>query len=290
MKKAVISDIKRFAVHDGNGIRTTVFLKGCPLKCVWCHNPEGISFQPQIAYYEHKCVGCGKCVKICPPKAHEIKNSVHIFTRNLCIECGQCEEVCLGNALKLYGKEFTVSELMPLLLEDRDFYDHSGGGVTLSGGECLAQADFCSELLKELKKEAVSTAVDTCGFVAREALDKVMPYTDVFLYDIKAIDEDVHIKCTGQPNTVILENLKYLDRKNCKIEIRVPYVPGWNDNQIGKIADFLSKLKNIIRVRVLPYHNYAASKYEALGMKNTLPDQLPTDKMIKEAEAQLGIE
>ncbi len=290
MKKAVISDIKRFAVHDGNGIRTTVFLKGCPLKCVWCHNPEGISFQPQIAYYEHKCVGCGKCVKICPPKAHEIKNSVHIFTRNLCIECGQCEEVCLGNALKLYGKEFTVSELMPLLLEDRDFYDHSGGGVTLSGGECLAQADFCSELLKELKKEAVSTAVDTCGFVAREALDKVMPYTDVFLYDIKAIDEDVHIKCTGQPNTVILENLKYLDRKNCKIEIRIPYVPGWNDNQIGKIADFLSKLKNIIRVRVLPYHNYAASKYEALGMKNTLPDQLPTDKMIKEAETQLGIE
>ena len=289
MRKAVISDIKRFAVHDGNGIRTTVFLKGCPLKCVWCHNPEGISLHPQIAYYQHKCVGCGECVKVCRVKAHKIENSVHIFARNLCMECGQCEDVCLGNALKFYGREFSVSELMPLLLEDRDFYEHSGGGVTLSGGECLTQADFCAELLMELKKEAISTAVDTCGFVAREALDKVMPYTDVFLYDIKAIDEDVHIRCTGQSNKVILENLKYLNRKNCKIEIRVPYVPGWNDNQIEKIAGFLAALKNVVKVRVLPYHNYAGSKYEALGMENTLPDQLPMDEMIKEAEKRLGV-
>lgn len=282
--KALISDIKRFAVHDGDGIRTTVFFKGCPLKCVWCHNPESIDFKPQMAYYENKCIGCGECVSVCPSGAHKIIPEGHIFERDLCVACGRCENTCLGDALKFYGKEMTTDELMPLLLEDKEFYETSGGGVTLSGGECLMQADFCAELLKKLKENGINTAVDTCGFVPKESIDKVLPYTDTFLYDIKSFDEDVHIKCTGQSNKIILDNLKYIDSLGKETEIRIPYVPEYNSNQIEKIAEFLKQLQNIKRVKVLPYHNYAGSKYDALNMKNTLPQALPTDKEIKTAE------
>ena len=264
MNTAIISDIKRFAVHDGDGIRTTVFFKGCPLKCVWCHNPESIIFKPQIAFYDNKCIGCGECQK-------------ENFTT----------EGCLGEAKVLYGKKMTVEELLPVLLEDKDFYATSGGGVTLSGGECLCQADFCAELLKALKEKGINTAVDTCGFVPKESIDKVLLYTDTFLYDIKAIDEDVHIKCTGKSNKIILDNLKYIDSLGKKIEIRIPFVPEYNSNQIKKIAEFLRTLKNIKAVKVLPYHNYAGSKYAALNMENTLPQILPTEEEIKKAEEML---
>lgn len=264
--KALICDIKRFAVHDGDGIRTTVFFKGCPLKCVWCHNPEGISFKPQIAFYENKCIGCGECKKD-----------------------GFTVEDCLGEARILYGKEITVEELLPILLEDKDFYESSGGGVTLSGGECLCQADFCAELLKRLKEAGVNTAVDTCGFVSQKALDKVIPYTDVFLYDIKAFDENVHIKCTGQSNKLILENLKYIDSLGKAIEARIPYVPEYNADQIEKIANFLKPLKNVKAIKVLPYHNYAGSKYAALDMENTLPKELPTQEALRIAEEKLSL-
>ena len=220
------------------------FFKGCPLKCVWCHNPESISFKPQMAFYKNKCIGCGECEKE-----------------------GFVTEDCLGEARVLYGREVTVEELLPKLLEDKDFYETSGGGVTLSGGECLCQADFCAELLKKLKEFGIHTAVDTCGFVPVEAIDKVLPYTDIFLYDIKAMDEEVHVKCTGQSNKRILENLKYIDSYGKNIEIRIPCVPNINDNQIGRIEEFLSALKNVKAVKVLPYHNFAGAKYEALGMK-----------------------
>lgn len=262
--KALICDIKQFAVHDGDGIRTTVFFKGCPLKCVWCHNPESISFQPQTAFYENKCVGCGECEKD-----------------------GFTAEKCLGDARVIYGKEMTVEELLPILLEDKDFYDISGGGVTLSGGECLCQADFCAELLKKLKEKGVNTAIDTCGFVSIEAIDKVLPYTDTFLYDIKAMDEEVHIQCTGRSNKPILDNVTYIDSLGKAIEVRIPYVPEYNSDQIGKIAEFLETLKNVKAVKLLPYHNYAGSKYAALGMENTLPKILPTDEEIKRAEELL---
>ena len=258
--KATIFEIKHFAVHDGNGIRTTVFFKGCPLRCVWCHNPEGLSFEPQEAFYAHKCIGCGEC-----------KND------------GFTHENCLGEARVLYGKEITVDELLPMLLEDKDFYETSGGGVTLSGGECLTQADFCAELLKRLKENGIHTAVDTCGFVSKESLDKVIPYTDVFLYDIKAYDEDVHIRCTSASNRRIFENLVYLNSLGKNIEIRIPYVPDYNDDQIEKIARFLAPLQSITKIRVLPYHNYAGSKYKALDIVNTLPEKLPTDEEIQRA-------
>ena len=259
---ATIFEIKRFAVHDGDGIRTTVFFKGCPLRCIWCHNPEGLSCTAEHAFYEHKCIGCGECKKE-----------------------GFTDTDCLGEARVSYGREVTVEDLLPILLEDKDFYETSGGGVTLSGGECLMQADFCAELLRRLKENGISTAVDTSGFVSRAALDKVIPFTDVFLYDLKAYDEDVHIRCTGQSNRIILDNLLYLNDIGKKAEIRIPYVPGYNDGEMEKIAAFLAPLKNIVRVRVLPYHNYAASKYRALGIHNTLPDTLPTDEEIALAEA-----
>lgn len=279
--KALISDIKRFAVHDGDGIRTTVFLKGCSLKCVWCHNPESIGFKPRIAYYDKKCIGCGECVAVCPVSAQKMTENGHTFDRDLCIACGQCEAVCLGEALKFYGKEMTADELLPLLLEDNDFYETSGGGVTLSGGECLCQADFCAELLKKLKENGINTAVDTCGFVPKEAFDQVMPYTDVFLYDIKAMDEDVHIRCTGQSNKLILENIRYIDSLGQAIEVRIPYVPHYNEDQVDKIAAFLKTLRHVTAVKVLPYHRYAGSKYEALGMENTLPKDLPLSEEVE---------
>ena len=261
---ATIFAIKRFAIHDGDGIRTTVFFKGCPLRCIWCHNPEGIAFEIQQAFYAHKCVGCGECKK-------------ESFTT----------ENCAGEARIVYGKEVTVEELLPILLEDKDFYDNSGGGVTLSGGECLMQADFCAALLKQLKAHGIHTAVDTCGFVPREALEKVIPYTDVFLYDLKAYDEDIHLQCTGRSNKLILENLTYLDSRGKNIEIRIPYVPDYNDNQMEKIVRFLAPMQHIAKVRILAYHNHAGSKYEALGMENTLPSRLPTPEELESAEKAL---
>lgn len=287
MMKANVFEIKRFAVHDGDGIRTTVFLKGCPLKCVWCHNPEGISSKPELALYQHKCTLCGECVKACPMSAHTISDGVHNYDSDRCIACGLCEKNCFSGALKFYGKEMTAKEVSDAVLEDREFYETSGGGVTVSGGECLMHSDFCRELLENLKEEGIHTAVDTSGFVSRDALDKVIPYTDIFLYDIKAIDEDVHKKCTGHSNKIILENLKYIDEKNVDIEVRTPFVPGYNDGEMEKIGAFLKEIKNLKKIRVLPYHNFAASKYEALNMENVLPENVPEKDEVQKVQDYL---
>ena len=272
--KARIVEIKRFAVHDGPGIRTTVFFKGCPLKCVWCHNPESIRPHPQLAFYESKCLHCGLCDEACPSPED-------------CSLCGACAEACPAGARILYGRTVTVEALLPELLEDEAFYANSGGGVTLSGGECLTHSDFCRELLAKLKEKHIHTAVDTCGFVPRSALDSVIPYTDLFLYDMKAIDEAVHRRCTGQSNSLILENLRYLDSRGCSIEVRIPFVPGYNDEELPAMTRVLSGLKNLTGVRVLAYHNFAGSKYEALHMQNTLPSTLPTPEQLEKARSLL---
>lgn len=280
---AFITDIKRFAVHDGDGIRTMVFFSGCPLRCLWCHNPENLERRTRLMFYLHKCRGCGKCAEIC--SCHDIKDREHAIHREACNLCGKCAEVCPAEALTLTGKERDNAVIVSELLRDREFYETSGGGITLSGGECLCQPQACLDILRAMRGQGISTAVDTCGFVPRETIERVFPYTDAFLYDIKAYDEEVHIRCTGQSNRLIFDNLRYILTRGGRVEIRFPYVPGYNSDQTEKIARFLASQPPVTRVRVLPYHNFAASKYDALGIRNTLPVTLPTEEELQQARA-----
>lgn len=270
MTKGTYINIKRFEIHDGDGMRTTLFLKGCPLRCKWCHNPEGLSTKPELGFYAHKCTVCGRCAAACPTGAHRIVDGVHRFDRAKCIACGKCESVCFSDALIFYGKRATAEELLPKLLEDKAFYDNSGGGVTLSGGEPLLQADFCRELLTALHGAGVNTAVDTCLAVPEANLRKVIGLTDTFLVDVKAIDSDLHRSLCGLPNERILENLRLLDALHQRVEIRIPFVPGQNAGEMEKIADFLATLTCVVGVRVLPYHNLSGTKYESLDLRYPL--------------------
>lgn len=266
--KGLICGIKRMEIHDGDGLRTTVFFKGCPLKCIWCHNPESISPKKQLAFFEEKCIGCGSCNAVCPNEA--IKTG--IIDNSKCGLCLECEKVCPTGAITLFGEEYEAEELANILMQDALFFKNSGGGVTLSGGECLFQPEFAVALAKILKENGISVYVDTCGFVSREVLKKIIPYTDKFLYDVKAIDSDVHKNCTGRENSVILENLEYLLSKNCAVEIRYPLVVGYNDGECEKIGKWLSDRNATCKVKVLQYHPFASSRYKALDMENTLPN------------------
>ncbi|MFI4913145.1 MAG: glycyl-radical enzyme activating protein [Sedimentisphaeraceae bacterium JB056] len=284
-RTGLVFDIKRFAVHDGPGIRTTVFLKGCGLQCKWCHNPESISRQPQLAYYADKCINCSECVSVCPYSAHQIVASKHLFDRDKCKLCNECEAVCLGDALKIYGKQMSVDEVLSIVLEDCVFFDQSGGGVTLSGGEPLVQSGFCYELLVEFKKHGLHTTVDTCGNVSWSDFEKVLSVTDMFLYDIKHIYEKPHIANTGASNKKILANLNKLSQCGKPIEIRIPLIPGFNMDQESAKAfgEILGSLSNISAVKLLAYHDFARSKYKALGLANTMPRvDLPSQSQIEE--------
>lgn len=263
----MIFAIKPFEIHDGDGIRTTVFFKGCPLRCKWCHNPESFSFKKEISFTKELCVNCLKCVGICT--ANTAQEGEHIFKRENCVACGRCEAVCPNNAFEIFGQEMTAQEIAKQILKDELFLKGSGGGATFSGGEPLMQADLCVAVAKILKEKDIHIAVDTSGFVNREEIDKMIPYTDAFLFDIKAIDEAVHIACTGVSNRLILENIKYIDSLDIPIEVRYPYVPTMNDDQAEKIAEFVKELKNVRVLRVLPYHNYAEAKYACLGLPFT---------------------
>ena len=282
----MIFAIKPFEIHDGDGIRTTVFFKGCPLRCRWCHNPESLSRKPQILFNKDLCVNCMKCTSLC--QANISKDNVHYFLRENCTLCRSCESACPREAFEIAGVDRSAEEITKELLHDEIFMKGSGGGVTFSGGEPLLQVDLCIEIAKRLKERDINIAVDTCGYVPRSAFDKIIPYTDTFLYDVKAYDEDAHIRCTGVSNKIILENLRYIDSLGKRIEVRIPYVPGYNDDQMEKIAELLKTLRCVVGVRILPYHNYARSKYEALGIENTLPNALPSNEQIECAKALFG--
>ncbi len=281
-----ITDIKRFAQHDGNGIRSTVFFQGCSLKCIWCHNPETQSPARRLQYFEKKCVGCGACAEVCTGGGLEWINGGLVFHRSKCTDCLACTQVCPTAARVPSGQQITAGALVAKLLEDRPFYTPEGG-VTLSGGEPLLQAEFAAEAAKMLHDAGVRVNLDTCGAAETSAFERILPYIDVFLFDIKAIDEALHKKLTGSGNRQILANLEYLLQRNATVEIRYPYVPGCNDREAGKIAAYL-KGKPVKLMKVLGYHDLARSKYQSLGMTDTMPRvALPTPALLDRVVALL---
>ena len=265
-----IISFKRFEIHDGDGIRTTLFFKGCPLRCKWCHNPESFSSATQILFDRAVCKDCMRCTALCD--ANVIRDGKHVFLREKCTLCQKCEQVCPARAFEVVGVTMTAGQITAELVKDEIFMKGSGGGVTFSGGEPLLQPDLCVAIAKLLKERNINIAVDTSGAVCREAIKQVLPYVDTFLFDIKAIDEDVHVACTGVSNRAILENIRYADQMGVPMEIRYPYVPSMNDDQAEKIAQFVKTLKHVKCIRVLPYHNYAQRKYECLDMAFLLPN------------------
>lgn len=271
MPKAMIFDIQRNSYVDGPGIRTTVFFKGCNLRCKWCHNPESQSFEKQMMFYKDKCTGCGKCREVCP---NHLKK---------CDFCGKCELYCPAEARKICGREYTSDEVLAEVIKDKAFYDNSGGGVTFSGGECMLQLDFLCEILKKCKAAGIHTAVDTAGNVPWKSFEKILPFTDLFLYDIKAFDAELHRKGTGVSNELILENLKNLSGR-ADIIVRIPVIGGYNDNdeEIRQIADFLKQIK-IIKAELLPYHAMGEHKYTALG-RNTESFNVPNKNFMNRSQ------
>jgi len=273
-----VFDVKRFAVHDGPGVRTTVFLKGCSLRCVWCHNPESINPHPELLFHPTRCIACGACLEVCPHGAHRMTTKgARTYDRNLCVLCGRCAASCYAEALVMAGQRLSVEDVMTVVRQDATFYTVSGGGVTLSGGEPLFQGAFATALLRQCNAEGFHTALDTCGHVRWAIMERALPYVDLVLYDLKHISPPRHQQYTGVSNRLILENLRRLSRSSVPIEIRMPIIPTINDSRetIDAAARFLASLSHIIAVRLLAYHRLAGSKYHSLGRENTLPDVTP---------------
>lgn len=266
MEQAVIVNIQKFSVHDGPGIRSTVFFKGCPLRCTWCHNPGTQQFHIQMLYDEPKCVRCMKCMEVCPVGAITYEQDRMVTDEDKCNQCGKCIEVCLPQARAILGRNMSVQDVLKEVLKDEVFYRHSGGGVTLSGGEPLSQPAFALELLKALNEHGIHTAVDTSGAVDFHVFEQVMPYTDVFLYDLKAVDHKIHQHWTGLSNRRILENLGKLSQAGATLFIRIPLIDGVNTSE-DSITSFLDILKDIRlkQVNLLPYHDFSRHKYQKLG-------------------------
>ncbi len=274
MHSGRIFDIQRGSFVDGPGIRTVVFFKGCELRCKWCHNPESWVMESQIMYYRNKCRSCLKCVSACPQ--HAISKSegstdgpILVTDKRLCNLCGRCEEVCMYDARKLCGRDAGVDEIMIDIVKDKPFYESTGGGVTFSGGECMQQINFLAALLMASKANGINTAVDTAGNTDFSYFDRIIPYTDLFLYDLKCINDKLHIKNTGVSNRIILENLgRLLNERPRNVWVRIPAIPGFNtdDDELRRISDFLSAYPQPAKIELMPYHNLGESKRTALGM------------------------
>lgn len=265
-RHGVVFDIQRFSMHDGPGIRTTVFLKGCTLRCFWCHNPESIKPEQELMVFEERCIGCNACIEVCPVKAHALVAGQKVFEREKCIQCGKCAKACYAGALEQTGKCMGVKEIIDEVEKDKAFYQRSGGGVTFSGGEPLFQKEFLSTLLQESKARGLHTAVETAGNVPWEAFEAILPYTDLFLYDLKVMDAEKHKEVTGASNVKCLANLKKLIALKSNIWIRVPVITGVNDQEecMEAIRGFVAD--DEIPIELLPFHRMGTGKYKALGL------------------------
>jgi len=290
--KGTIFDIKRYAIHDGPGIRTTVFFKGCMLRCQWCHNPEGIKKGHEIMLRSSRCAAeCWDCVSRCPQKAiNKIGTAISVDLKK-CDACGICEDVCAYEAVATVGRDVTVPEIVNEVEKDRIFYDESNGGVTISGGEPLAQGEFLLELLDALNKKNIHTAVDTSGCVPYDILDAVSQRADLILYDLKFMDENMHRVFTGESNMLILENLRRLNENRRNIIIRMPVLKGLNDDadNIQSMADFLLSLNSSWRINLLPFHKGGEGKSSRLNRKSPLNDfKTPSEKKLEEIKDRLS--
>lgn len=298
MTHGVVLNLQRFSIHDGPGIRTLVFMKGCPLRCRWCSNPESQKADPQLGFTESRCVGCGKCAGVCPSRAIQVsKEGKAVTDRNICKNCGKCVDVCSYQAREIAGKQAAVEHLLKEVEEDRDFYANSGGGVTIGGGEPLQQHEFVSELLKRCQERWLHTAIETCGQAPWNHLKQVLQYVDYLFYDVKHMDPAAHKRLTGISNKRILENLEKVisTRAVPEIVVRVPVIPGLNDSEanIRATAEFVSARGSIKGIELLPYHRLGTAKYEGFGMTYPLRDTAApgTDHMqeLNEIIASFGL-
>ncbi|MBR6372258.1 MAG: glycyl-radical enzyme activating protein [Victivallales bacterium] len=279
----LIFDIEKFAVHDGPGIRTVVFMKGCPLHCIWCHNPESQSFGQELLYDARKCMSCGRCVQVCQQKCHSIVDGAHIFNRAQCIACGRCASNCPAEALEAVGKSMSINDVMNSVLADKVFYDNSNGGLTLSGGEPLAHFDFTKALLEAAKNAGIHTCIETCGYAAQEKVRALLPCVDLWLWDVKSTP-DMHRQLTGVESTLILENLRMIDEAGAKICLRCPLIPGINDSNehLQQIADLANSLKGCQRIDIEPYHPLGEGKALKLGREMTFHAEQPSASRVME--------
>jgi len=281
-----VFDIRKYSVHDGPGIRTTVFLKGCPLDCWWCHNPESQSSAPEPMLRPNLCIACDECIAVCSEGAIARTGGRLTWDRELCVSCGDCAEACLAGAREMAGREMTVSAVLAEIERDRLFYEESGGGVTFSGGEPLLQWRFLGELLRACRDLDLHTTLDTSGFAAWEVFEHVLPYTDLVLYDLKHTDPERHRQVTGAPLAPIVRNLERLSARGVPIWLRVPLVPGINDDEanLRRVGELAARLPAVRQIGLLAYHPTAAGKYERLGRPYRLPDTLaPSDEQMEAA-------
>ena len=284
--KPRVFNIQKFSTHDGDGVRTTIFFKGCPLKCRWCHNPESQRYEKELIFHHNKCVVCGKCVVKCPQQANSIVDGKLVFDRDKCTACGVCTDWCIKEAREIAGKEYTVDELVKEAKKDQIFYEQSGGGVTLSGGEVMAQnIDYIEQLCKRLHREGISVFIDTSGYTKYENLKRLIPFADVFLYDIKAIDSEEHKDYIGVDNALILENLVKLSNDGAGIYARLPIIGKVNatDEYINSVIRFLEDNHvKVQQVNLLPYHDIGKGKYASLDRPYDEASMVKPDKELME--------